>query len=177
MSENLHKGRPSYKQNSVTAQRIYQLRQQHRETQSELAQAVLTTKSSVSRWESGRRGVDPKTLLRLAEHFGVLPEYLAGETDIKDDDEAFRREQDEKIAQGFNAAIEKHEYGIRRTRLEKLFSFCGFNYHDHFDRELLHILSDESALVSAVTFTDAEIDTLLSRIHDLIAFECYRKTI
>ena len=89
---------------------------------------------------------------------------------------AFRLEQENKVLDGFAAAVEEHEYNIRRTRLDNLFSLCGFTYRDSYDGETLHTLTDETGFLDGATFNDAELNDILSRIHALIELECYRKT-
>lgn len=177
MPKSTRGGRPAIPVNQITVERIKRLRAQHKETQAQIAEVAHCTKITVARWEKGTRGVDSYVLQQLADHWGVLPAYLTGETDIVSDPVAFRLEQENKIIGGFTAAIENHEYNIRRARLDNLFSYCGFTYHDAFDSELLHTLSDESGIVRPTTFNDTELNDLLAKIKALIELECYRKSI
>ena len=176
MPEKGRGGRRAIPINPPTAERIRQLRNQHRETQPQLAAIANCTPVTVARWENATRGVDISVLQQLAAHWGVLLAYLTGETDIVSDPVAFRLEQENKVLDGFAAAVEEHEYNIRRTRLDNLFSLCGFTYRDSYDGETLHTLTDETGFLDGATFNDAELNDILSRIHALIELECYRKT-
>ena len=173
MTEKSRGGRPAIAVNPITAQRIKRLREQHRETQAALAEVAHCTKVTVARWEKGTRGIEDHVLQTLAGHWGVLLPYLTGETNIVSDPVAYRLEKES--LNGFTAAVEEHEYNIRRTRLDNLFSLCGFAYRDSYDGALFHSLTDESSLISPATFDDSELDGLISKIHDLIELECYRK--
>lgn len=176
MSDKSRGGRRQIPIRKTTAVRIRQLRIERRETQGDIANVASCTALTVGRWENETRGVEDAVLELLAKHWGVLPAYLRGETDIKDDPVAFRLEQEQKILDGFTAAVNENEYRIRRARLENLFNLCGFQYQDLFDGQLLHILTDENGFISPAAFNDTEMDALLSKIHDLIELECYRRS-
>ena len=174
MNNEKRRGRRPLPANPVTCSRIEKLR--GREARKEAAEGIGIGEASLARYEKGERGVPDSVLELMARYWKVLPEYLKGETDIKDDPIAFKHEQDQKVLDGFSKAVEKNEYDIRRTRLEILFSLCGFHYNDTFAGELRHTIVDETGLVSPATFGDGEMETILSKIHDLIELECFRKT-
>ena len=58
--------------------RIRELRKQRGMTMKELGKVIGAAESTVSHYETGRRQPDNKTLLILAEFFGVSVDYILG---------------------------------------------------------------------------------------------------
>ncbi len=64
--------------------RLKELRQQRGITQLKLAMDLGLNQNSVSRYETGEREADYKTLIMLADYFDVTIDYLLERTDKKD---------------------------------------------------------------------------------------------
>ena len=58
--------------------RIRELRQEMGWLQSDLAQKLHIGKNTISRYETGERGLDVETILALCEIFGCTADYLLG---------------------------------------------------------------------------------------------------
>lgn len=65
------------------SERVKELRKQKNMTQSELAEALQTTKGTVSVWERGVRKPDLATVGRIASLFEVTIDFLLGNSDFK----------------------------------------------------------------------------------------------
>lgn len=61
--------------------RLIDIRKRHDKTQEEVASLLNITRSTYSRYETGDREPDFKTLIKLAEIFNTSTSYLMGETD------------------------------------------------------------------------------------------------
>ena len=61
--------------------RLKELRDKRGISQLKLAMDLGLTQNSVSRYESGAREADYKTLIALADYFGVSVDYLLERTD------------------------------------------------------------------------------------------------
>lgn len=61
--------------------RLQQLRKQKNLSQLQLAMALNMNQNSISRYETGEREADYKTLILLANYFDVSIDYLLGRTD------------------------------------------------------------------------------------------------
>ncbi len=61
--------------------RIKELRSKRKISQLKLALDLNMNQNSISRYETGEREADYKTLLKLADYFGVSLDYLFGRTD------------------------------------------------------------------------------------------------
>ena len=62
--------------------RIKELRQQKGWSQVDLADRLKVGKNTISRYESEKRQLDPDTILRLCDLFGVTADYLLGRSEI-----------------------------------------------------------------------------------------------
>lgn len=62
-------------------QRLKELRTKRDISQLKLAIALGITQNSISRYENGEREADYKTLIAIADYFGVSVDYLLGRTD------------------------------------------------------------------------------------------------
>lgn len=56
--------------------RLKELRKQHNITQLKLAMDLGLNRNAISRYETGEREADYKTLIKLAEYFDVSIDYL-----------------------------------------------------------------------------------------------------
>ena len=61
--------------------RLKELRNKRHITQLELAMALDMNQNSISRYESGEREADYKTLIMIADYFNVSVDYLLERTD------------------------------------------------------------------------------------------------
>ncbi|MGI6157615.1 MAG: helix-turn-helix transcriptional regulator [Saccharofermentanales bacterium] len=61
-------------------------RKKNHMTQSELAEAIGVTQTSVSQWESGRNYPDIKTAKRMAEMFGASLDQILGMEEMTEED-------------------------------------------------------------------------------------------
>ena len=61
--------------------RLRELRQKHNISQIKLAMELNLNQNSISRYESEQRQADYKTLIAIADYFGVTIDYLLGRTD------------------------------------------------------------------------------------------------
>ena len=62
--------------------RIKELRQQKGWNQVDLADRLKVGKNTISRYESEKRQLDPDTILRLCDLFGVTADYLLGRSPV-----------------------------------------------------------------------------------------------
>ena len=62
-------------------QRLKEIRAKRNISQVKLAMDLDTTQNSISRYENGEREADYKTLIAIADYFGVSVDYLLGRTD------------------------------------------------------------------------------------------------
>ena len=61
--------------------RLQQLRKQKNLSQLQLAMALNMNQNSISRYETGEREADYKTLILFADYFNVFIDYLLERTD------------------------------------------------------------------------------------------------
>ena len=64
--------------------RLKELRSKHRISQVKLAMDLNMNQNSISRYETGEREADYKTLIAFAEYFHVSIDYLLGRTENPD---------------------------------------------------------------------------------------------
>ena len=64
-------------------ERIKNLRLERGYDQKELGTLLNVNASSISNWETNRRSPDLKTLVQIADFFGVTTDYLLCRTDLK----------------------------------------------------------------------------------------------
>lgn len=63
-------------------QRLKDLREDNELTQKEVAQMLNTTQPQYARYETGERELPMHHFIKLAKHYNVSLDYLAGLTDI-----------------------------------------------------------------------------------------------
>ena len=61
--------------------RLKELRKKRGVSQVKLAMDLNTNQNTISRYETGEREADYKTLIQLADYFDVSIDYLLGRTD------------------------------------------------------------------------------------------------
>ena len=61
--------------------RLKQLRNEHGIAQLKLAMDLSTNQNTISRYETGEREADYKTLIKIADYFDVSIDYLLERTD------------------------------------------------------------------------------------------------
>lgn len=61
--------------------RLKELRQKHNISQLKLAMDLSMNQNTISRYETGEREADYKTLIKIADYFDVSIDYLLGRTD------------------------------------------------------------------------------------------------
>ena len=66
--------------------RIRELRQRNGWTQSDLAERMNTKRQAIGHYETGERGIDVATILRLCEIFGCTADYLLGRSPLPSPD-------------------------------------------------------------------------------------------
>lgn len=64
-------------------ERIRNLREDHDQTQCDLAQILNCTQVCYSHYENGKRNIPTAILEALADHYGVSVDYLIGRTNVK----------------------------------------------------------------------------------------------
>ncbi len=62
--------------------RLKELRKKKKISQLKLALDLNTNQNTISRYETGEREADYKTLIRIADYFNVSIDYLLGRTDV-----------------------------------------------------------------------------------------------
>ena len=67
--------------------RLKELRKQMGLTQKEVAEKIQVGQNSYSNWENGNRKPTAETTSKLADFFNVSPNYLLGNTEIKNPNE------------------------------------------------------------------------------------------
>lgn len=65
--------------------KVKELRKQNNITQQELAKAINLSQSTIGMMEKGKQGASRKTLLKLADFFGVTVDFLLSETEEQTD--------------------------------------------------------------------------------------------
>ena len=61
--------------------RLKELRQKHNISQLKLAMDLSMNRNTISRYETGEREADYRTLIKIADYFNVSVDYLLGRTD------------------------------------------------------------------------------------------------
>lgn len=65
-------------------ERLKGLRNEHKITQSALAEAMGLSQQAIAKWETGKSSPDINTLKKLADYFGVTTDFLTGYTPSPD---------------------------------------------------------------------------------------------
>jgi len=80
--------------NAYFPSRLYQLRKERGETQSEIGKMFGMTRANVSAYEKGKSIPPYDKVVVLAHHFGVSVDYLLGQTDKRNAPEDETSEQE-----------------------------------------------------------------------------------
>lgn len=178
----------------VEAQRIKTLREKtlrngKKLTQAQLAERIGVDVETIKRYEKNglpeSPGVRNTKAEQLAQIFGVVPEYIKGETDISDPLLYYSQlEQDRDEAMSAYYADEK----ARIARYKNLFEMCGFTYeyigntagYDFQDSgrgvhhyEGPHKIRDKNKTLRTLYLTDGELSDLLAQLEEHTLFECF----
>ena len=62
-------------------QRLFEIRKQSGETQSDLAKIIDTKKSQISEMENGKKTTTAEKIALICEHYRISADYLLGLTD------------------------------------------------------------------------------------------------
>lgn len=77
--------------------KIKELRNQKKLTQTELAQALNVSKGTIGNWEAGHRQPDHTALSKIADFFGVSVDYILDRENENSPSETDELSDDEKI--------------------------------------------------------------------------------
>lgn len=61
--------------------RLKELREQKGQTQAQLAEVLEVSQQAVGKWELDKASPDDKTLIKIADYYGVTTDYLLGYDD------------------------------------------------------------------------------------------------
>jgi len=64
--------------------RLKQLREESGLQQKDIAKVLGVTESAIGHYERGARNLDPESIKKLADFFGVSSDYLLGRTNIRE---------------------------------------------------------------------------------------------
>lgn len=197
------RGRPKKDPSLVAVKRRIEARRRFKEyftetgmTQEEFAEQVCRVEPRhVQRLlhEAGDHSISKKVAKALEHHSGIIAEYWTGETIYQNrydylTEAEFDREREEttdRIKATFRATIDEYQL---------LFSLCGFRYECLADPSSVHdmviVLSGEEGERMAgevwhrltaykdpsvqYHFTQARFASILQRLQDTVAFECFR---
>lgn len=65
----------------IFGQRLLEIRKEHKETQTDLAELIETKKSHISEMENGKKTTTIEKFALICEHYKVSADYLLGLTD------------------------------------------------------------------------------------------------
>lgn len=178
-----------------SATRIKSLRKKNRLTQDELAKSIDRSVAMVRHYEKGEYPVPDEVAKSLYRRFGSIPEYWMGLTDAQTR-AAFLAE----VEAAEYAVIKEHSAEIEEenTRRRNFFNMCGYQYRDlaesHDPVYWAHVwgvalensekyqhpvpeyqIIDTNEPETAMYLGEHDFQELLDKIHDLIAFECWKK--
>lgn len=102
---------------SIIGSRIGQLREQNKETQNALSEAIGVNRKTVDNWEQGIREIKAPDIIKLAQHFGVSSDFLLGLSDISSTNASMVSAHrytglSEKALEFLNFLCDKDENGI-----------------------------------------------------------------
>lgn len=153
-------------------------------TQAQLAEEIGVSDEQIKRYEKNglpeSPGVRNTKAEQLAKIFGVVPEYIKGETDISDPLLYYSQlEQDRDEAMSAYYAEEKAQI----ARYKNLFELCGFTYeyigntaeYDFAKHQYdgPHKLRDKNKTLRPLYLTDEELSDLITKLEEHTLFECF----
>ncbi len=102
---------------NIIGARIGQLREQNKETQNTLSEAIGVNRKTVDNWEQGIREIKAPDIIKLAQHFGVSSDFLLGLSDISSTNASMVSAHrytglSEKALEFLNFLCDKDENGI-----------------------------------------------------------------
>lgn len=92
---------------------LKKLRDESNLTQSELANKLNITRSSLSLYELGKRTPDFNTLSKIADFFNVSADYLLGRTNVRNNVETFVAHTDDDLSDEAKAELENFKDYLR----------------------------------------------------------------
>lgn len=92
---------------------LKKLRDESNLTQSELANKLNITRSSLSLYELGKRTPDFDTLSKIADFFNVSADYLLGRTNVRNNVETFAAHTDDDLSDEAKAELENFKDYLR----------------------------------------------------------------
>lgn len=114
--------------------RLKELRQRTGIRQKELAEHLNTTQATLSNWESGKHDPDSKSLLTLADYFGVSTDYLLGKSDkTRPHSEVLPLTTDEFLA---SQGITKSEHIATLKNIMELMAKTDAEYDETLEKDL-----------------------------------------
>lgn len=153
-------------------------------TQDELAKAIGCDRITIRRWERHNvTRVNIEQLDLLVKFFKTTPEYILGETDIRDPDEYFY------FALGEYGEDENLTYKrAKEAHTKSFFDLCGFEYSDtditpgpeEFLPDLTdnglrhHKLHRKAGRFQDLYLSDGELKQLMDSMSNYVEFECYK---
>lgn len=171
--------------------RLKTLREREGLTQSKLAEIIDRSVAQIRNYERGVTPLPQKVAFTISRRYGGIPEYWMGDTDCYTRQE-FDIELDRIESEAMAEYHQQEQMGI--VRCEAFFSLCGFGYKDMdgdpvyvaqsfgFDLEGYgdvyidqHKVFDINHPEETAYFSQDELDAILEKVHDLIAFECWKK--
>jgi transcriptional regulator with XRE-family HTH domain len=100
--------------NNIIGARIKYLREENNLSQKQLAHHLNITNVQLSRYETGHRSPDPEMILRIANFFGVMTDYIYGiHEKIYDPQSIYMIEQDHTLVQ-----LLKNNPDLKRVTME-----------------------------------------------------------
>lgn len=181
--------------NEITSNRLVDLRKMRGLSQKDLARILDVAPLSIGRYERKESAWPDHHLKKLAAYFKVPLAYLYGETDA-----CTLLEYYQECGEAESAALEEHDLAEKaeNARREAFFSMCGYLYknlalsrdpvymvqlfgleyaggekHQHPVDE--HQIIDVNESETAIYLSGHDLDDILEKVHDLIAFECWKK--
>lgn len=164
------------------ASRVKALTKSENTTYKKLADSLGIAESSVRNYASGRRTMRYDAARLFEAKTGIIYLYWTGETDCKTwSDYQSEQEKAESEGQAAYFADERRQ----EEQLKTLFSRCGFEYENlsripgfDFSKDAAwpnKLTSIGSPTISAC-FTDEELESIFSRLHDVVELECFKKS-
>lgn len=166
--------KPVTEQDLIVRDRLIMLRKMNNETQSQAAAAADISMSTLRRYENGEYPWKSSAMLKLAKHYNAPVAYIRGESKS-----ATWGEYEDEMQEFWTKEIQAEAKKYERMRL--FFELCGVEYDDRnytADKgcyEQRYCLTPFECPSSVSHFSQGELDNLLEKIHDLIAFECWKK--
>lgn len=165
-----------------SADRLKALKDEQRITYKTLAENIGVAEATVRNYVHLRSTMNREIAHSFQQYTGIIWQYWIGETDCKTLEE-YQIEQFEAASEAYNEIQEDERRRIGLYRA--IFDSCGFQYENvsytpayefNPEAEGSHRITNRDAPKITAVFSDSEINDLFSRLHDMIEFECYKKS-